>query len=88
MGMARMARYAYSRTTGIDTFTSEEYFFSGTRPPRLVVDLEAVDHIFEIDIFRILYVEVARREDIAHGAVQRGKRIHRIRRLERRVWGL
>jgi hypothetical protein len=36
VGIARMIGYAYSRTTGIDTFTSEEYFFSGARHPRLV----------------------------------------------------
>ncbi len=40
----------YSRTTGIDTFTGEEYLVSGTRSPWVVVDLEAIDHVLEIDV--------------------------------------
>ena len=83
-----MTVYVHSRTTGIDTFTGEEYFFSGTGPPGLIVDLEAIDHVLEINIFRIVYVEVTRSEDVTNGAVQRGKSIHGIRRLEQRVWGL
>jgi hypothetical protein len=53
-----MIMYAHSRTTGIDTVTSEKHFFSGTRSPRLIVDLEAIDHVLEKDIFRILNIEV------------------------------
>ncbi len=79
---------AHSRTAGIDTFAGEEHFVLDTRPPRLVVDSEAIDHVLEMDIFRILDVEVARSEDVADGAVQRRESIHRIRRLEERVWGL
>ena len=77
---------AYSRTTGIDTFASEEYLVSGTRPPRLIVDLKAIDHVFEMYIFGIFDVEVAGSEDVADRSVQRRKSIHGIRRLEERVW--
>jgi hypothetical protein len=54
---------------------------------RLVVDLESIYHVLETDVFRTLDVELARREDVANGAIQRGQRIHRIRRLEQRVGG-
>ena len=74
--------YAHSRTTGIDALPSEEHFLSWDRPPRLIVDFETIDHVLEIDIFRILQIEVTRGEDVADGAVQRRKSIHGIRRLE------
>jgi hypothetical protein len=71
-----LGNIAHSRTTGIDTFASEEHFVLETRPPWLIVDLEAIDHVLEMDILRILDVEVARCEDVADRAVQRGKSVH------------
>ena len=61
MGLAKMTvcTRTHSRTTGIDTFAGEVYFFSGTRSPRLIIDFETIDHVLEIDTFRILDVEVA-----------------------------
>jgi hypothetical protein len=48
----RVARTdAYSRTTGIDTLASEKHLVSETRSPRLIIDLEAIYHVLEMDIF-------------------------------------
>ena len=66
----------YSRTTGIDTFTGEKLLDFGTGHPRMLVDLEAIDHILEINIFGIFDIEVARGEDVADRSVQRGKSVH------------
>lgn len=67
---------AYSRTTGIDTFTGEKLFVFETGPSRMLVDLEAIDQILEINIFGIFDIEVAGGEDVANRSVQRGKGIH------------
>src|SRR6266481_529545 len=49
---------AYSRTTGINTFTGKKLLIFVTGPPRMLVDLEAIDHILEINVFGIFDVEV------------------------------
>ena len=66
----------YSRTAGIDTFTSEKLLDFGNGPPRMLVDLEAIDHVLEINIFGIFDIEVAGGEDVSNRSVQRGKSIH------------
>jgi len=40
-----------------------------------------------MDIFRVFDVEVTGGEDIAEGAIQRGKSVHGIRRLKQWIWG-
>ena len=67
---------AYSRTTDINTFTGEKLLVFGTGPPRMLVDLEAIDHILEVNIFGIFDVEVGGGEDVANRSVQRGKSVH------------
>lgn len=67
---------AYSRTTGIDTFTGEKYLVFGTGLPGMLVDLEAIDHILEINVFRIFDVEVGGGEDVADRSVQGRKSVH------------
>ena len=67
---------AYSRTAGIDTFTGEKLLVFETGPPRMLVDLEAIDHMLKINVFGIFDIEVTRGEDVANRSVQRGKSIH------------
>jgi len=42
----------------------------------MLVDLEAIDHILETNIFGIFDIEVTGGEDVANRSIQRRKSIH------------